>query len=33
MQVSTLQRLVQALGGELEIIAHLPTRDFRIRLS
>jgi DNA-binding XRE family transcriptional regulator len=24
MQVSTLQRLVRALGGELEIIAHLP---------
>ncbi len=33
MQVGTLQRLVQALGGELEIIAHLPSRDFRIRLS
>jgi DNA-binding XRE family transcriptional regulator len=31
MQVSTLQRLVQALGGELEIIAHLPGRDVRIR--
>ena len=33
MQVGTLQRLVRALGGELEIIAHLPSRDFRIRLS
>ena len=31
IQVSTLQRLVQALGGELEIIAHLPGRDVRIR--
>ncbi len=25
MRVSTLRRLVEALGGELEIIAHLPT--------
>ncbi len=32
MQVGTSQRLVRALGGELEIIAHLPSRDFRIRL-
>ena len=31
MQISTLQRLVQALGGELELIAHLPGRDVRIR--
>jgi DNA-binding XRE family transcriptional regulator len=31
MQLSTLQRLVGALGGELEIIAHLPGRDVRIR--
>jgi transcriptional regulator with XRE-family HTH domain len=31
MQVSTLQRLVRALGGELEIIAHLPGQDVRIR--
>lgn len=31
IQVSTLQRLVRALGGELEIIAHLPGRDIRIR--
>ena len=33
MQLSTLQRLVGALGGELEIIAHLPGRDVRIRQS
>ncbi|MEX0613079.1 MAG: helix-turn-helix transcriptional regulator [Pirellulales bacterium] len=31
MQISTLQRLVQALGGELEIIAHLPGGTVRIR--
>ena len=31
IQVSTLQRLVRALGGELEIIAHLPGQDVRIR--
>lgn len=31
MQISTLQRLVNALGGELEIIAHLPRGDVRIR--
>jgi DNA-binding XRE family transcriptional regulator len=31
MQVGTLQRLVNALGGELELIAHLPGRDIRIR--
>ena len=31
MQVGTLQRLLSALGGELEIIAHLPGRDIRIR--
>jgi predicted transcriptional regulator len=30
MQVSTLQRLVQALGGQLEIIAHLPHGDVRV---
>ena len=30
MQVSTLRRLIQALGGELEIIAHLPRGDIRI---
>jgi DNA-binding Xre family transcriptional regulator len=30
MQVSTLQRLIRALGGELEIIAHLPCGTIRI---
>jgi transcriptional regulator with XRE-family HTH domain len=30
MQITTLRRLVQALGGELEIIAHLPRGDIRI---
>jgi transcriptional regulator with XRE-family HTH domain len=31
MHVSTLHRLIQALGGELEIIAHLPRGDIRIQ--
>ncbi len=31
MQVSTLQRLVTALGGQLEIVAHMPHGDVRIR--
>jgi len=31
MQISTLQKLIQALGGELEIIAHMPNGDIRIR--
>ncbi len=31
MQISTLRRLIEALGGELEIIAHLPKGDIRIR--
>lgn len=31
MQVSTLRRLIEALGGQLEIIAHLPKGDIRIR--
>jgi predicted transcriptional regulator len=30
MQISTLRRLIQALGGELEIIAHLPNGDIRL---
>jgi DNA-binding XRE family transcriptional regulator len=30
MQVSTLERLVSALGGKLEIIAHLPGGTIRI---
>ena len=31
MQVSTLRRLIEALGGQLEIVAHLPKGDIRIR--
>ena len=31
MQISTLQRLIQALGGQLELIAHMPGGDVRIR--
>jgi len=31
MQLSTLRRLIEALGGQLEIIAHLPRGDIRIR--
>ena len=30
MQISTLRRLIEALGGELEIIAHLPGGDIRL---
>jgi transcriptional regulator with XRE-family HTH domain len=30
MRISTLRRLVAALGGELEIIAHMPHGDVRI---
>ncbi|MBL4810591.1 MAG: helix-turn-helix transcriptional regulator [Phycisphaerales bacterium] len=30
MQISTLQRLIEALGGKLELIAHLPKGDVRI---
>lgn len=30
IQVSTLQRLIEALGGRLELIAHLPSGDVRI---
>jgi len=30
MQISTLRRLVSALGGELELIAHLPRGDIRL---
>lgn len=30
MQISTLQRLVRALGGELEVIAHMPGGTIRI---
>ena len=30
MQISTLRRLIQALGGQLELIAHMPGGDIRI---
>ena len=30
MQISTLQRLIQALGGQLELIAHMPNGDIKI---
>jgi hypothetical protein len=30
MQISTLSRLVQSLGGQLELIAHMPKGDARI---
>lgn len=30
IQVSTLRRLIEALGGQLELIAHLPQGDIRI---
>jgi transcriptional regulator with XRE-family HTH domain len=30
IQISTLERLVRALGGELEVIAHLPGGAIRI---
>ena len=31
MQVSTLRRLIEALGGQLEIIVHMPRGDIRVR--
>ncbi len=30
MQISTPRRLIEALGGSLEIIAHMPRGDIRI---
>ncbi len=30
MQIGTLSKLIQALGGKLEIIAHLPHGDCRL---
>ena len=30
MQISTLRCLIQALGGQLEIIAHMPGGDIRM---
>ena len=31
MYVSTLRRFIEAMGGELEIVAKFPDRDIRIR--
>ncbi|MCE5339976.1 MAG: helix-turn-helix transcriptional regulator [Planctomycetaceae bacterium] len=30
MQISTLQRLIKALGGQLELIAHMPSGDIKV---
>jgi hypothetical protein len=30
MQIGTLRRIIEALGGELELIAHLPGGDVRL---
>jgi transcriptional regulator with XRE-family HTH domain len=30
MQISTLRRLIHALGGELEIVVHMPGGDIRL---
>jgi len=30
MQISTLHRVIEALGGNLELVAHLPSGDVRI---
>ena len=30
MQIGTLSRIIEALGGELELIAHLPAGDVRL---
>ena len=30
IQISTLKRLIQALGGQLELIAHMPAGDIKI---
>jgi transcriptional regulator with XRE-family HTH domain len=30
MQISTLRRVIEALGGKLEIIAQLPSGDVRL---
>jgi len=30
MQISTLARLIEALGGTLELVAHMPRGDIRI---
>jgi DNA-binding XRE family transcriptional regulator len=31
MQISTLRRVIEALGGELELIAHMPCGDVRLK--
>jgi predicted transcriptional regulator len=31
MQISTLRRIVQALGGELEVVARFPKRTIKLR--
>ena len=31
MYISTLRRLVEALGGKLEMVVHLPSGDIRIQ--
>lgn len=31
MQIGTLRRVIEALGGELELIVHLPKADIRVR--
>ena len=31
MQIGTLRRLIEALGGELEIVARLPRGEIRVR--
>lgn len=31
IQISTLQKLIKALGGHLELIAHMPGGDIKIR--
>ena len=31
MYISTLRRLIEALGGTLEIVVHLPTGEIRIQ--
>ena len=33
MQVSTLRRIIQALGGELEMVARFPKRSVKIKPS
>ncbi len=30
MQISTLKRLIKALGGQLELIVHMPSGDIRV---